>query len=166
MEFIDYTLNWCRGEIFEGKLLFVFGTIALGITFLYWKFGSTPYARAMTIPLLVIALFCLIVGGSLVVNNQKRIVDYQQQWQERPQAFIESEKARTEGFIKWYPVTMYSLSGLIVAGLGCYTVWGGAWGRAIGLGLVILSLSGLFLDHFSEERAHTYHTHIINTLRK
>ena len=165
MEFIEYTLNWCRGEIFEGKLLFLFGAIVLIMALLYWKFGSTPFAKAMFIPLLVVALFGLIAGGSLVIKNQKRIVEYQQVWQENQQIFIESEKARTENFIKWYPITMYTLFGLIGIGMCCYAFWGGAWGRAIGLGLVLLSLSGLFLDHFSEERADTYHQYIINALK-
>jgi hypothetical protein len=165
MEFIEYTLNWCRGEIFEGKLVFLFGAVVLVIAFLYWKFGSTPFTKAMIIPLLVVALFGLIAGGSLVVKNQKRIVDYQQAWEENPQAFVESEKTRTDNFIKWYPVTMYTLSGLTVIGLCCYAFWAGAWGRAIGLGLILLSLSGLFLDHFSEERAETYHQHIVNVLK-
>ena len=164
MDLIEYTINWCQGEIFEGKLVFLFGAVVLLVALLYWKFGATPFARAMVIPLLVVALLSITGGGYLVVNNQKRIVEFQQEWQADPQSFVASEKSRTESFIKWYPVTMYIMFALSLVGMGCYAWWGGAWGRAIGLALILLSLSGLFLDHFSEERAETYHRHIVSAL--
>jgi hypothetical protein len=56
MEVINDTTNWCKGEIFEGKMSLLFGVSVLIISLAYFKWGSTPAARAMFLPLLVIAI--------------------------------------------------------------------------------------------------------------
>ena len=59
----------------------------------------------------------------------------------------------------------FSLSAvIIIIGIGCYLFGGGAWERALGLSLLFLGLSVLFLDIFSEERADIYHQAIVNEL--
>ena len=60
---------------------------------------------------------------------------------------------------------MYITAVVIIIGIGCYLFWGGAWGRALGLSLLLLGLSVLFLDSFSEERADIYHQAIVNELK-
>ena len=47
MEFIEHTVAWCRGEIFEGRLLALFGAVVVTLGLLFWRFGSTPGAKAM-----------------------------------------------------------------------------------------------------------------------
>ena len=66
--------------------------------------------------------------------------------------------------MKWYPYTMYVTSVFIIIGIGCYFFGGGAWGRALGLSIILLGLLVLFLDHFSEERAEIYHQKIVAEL--
>ena len=81
-------------------------------------------------------------------------------------AFAESEKDRTEAFIKWYPVTMWSMSALILAGCLVFLLIPTPTGRAIGLSMAMFGLSVLFLDHFSEVRAEIYHAHILDYLAR
>ncbi len=50
MNIISDTINWCKGEIFEGKMSFLFGVVILIVSLTYWKFASTEAARAMFIP--------------------------------------------------------------------------------------------------------------------
>jgi len=57
------------------------------------------------------------------------------------------------------------MSVIMIGAIACYIFLGGAWGRAIGLALILFSFSVLFIDHFSEERAETYHQHIIRALK-
>jgi hypothetical protein len=59
---------------------------------------------------------------------------------------------------------MYVASVFIIIGIGCCLFWRGAWGRALGLSIILLGLSGLFLDHFSEERAEICHQKIVAEL--
>ncbi len=76
MEFIQHTINWCKGEIFEGSMVALYGAVVVIASFLFRKMGTTPFTKAMFIPLLVVGLLCIIVGGGLVINNNKRIADY------------------------------------------------------------------------------------------
>jgi hypothetical protein len=57
----------------------------------------------MIIPLLVVAIFSIAGGLSLNFSNQNRIVKFQQAYEENAQEFVQSEKNRTEAFMKWYP---------------------------------------------------------------
>jgi hypothetical protein len=164
MDFIQHTINWCKGEIFEGSMVALYGAVIVIVSILFRKIGTTPFAKAMFIPLLVVGLLCIIVGGSMVVNNNKRIVEYRKAFEMNPQEFIKSEKERTDNFIKWYPYTMYITAVVIIIAIVCYLFWGGAWGRALGLSLLLLGLSVLFVDNFSEERAGIYHQAIVNKL--
>ena len=165
MNFIEHTVNWCTGEIFEGKMIALFGIAVIAISIAFWKIGTTPFAKAIVVPLLIVGLLSATAGSFMVVNNNKRIVSYKAAYQENPTAFVQNEKERTDDFIKWYPYTMYIMSAIIIVGISSYLFLGGAWGRAIGLALILLSLSLLSIDHFSEERAETYHQHIVRELK-
>ena len=164
MDFIQYSIDWCKGEIFEGKMLALSGILILIVSGFYLKFGSTPFAKAMFIPLLLVGVFNLLGGSSLVFSNNKRIVEYQNSYKQDPAQFVHSEKKRTDAFIKWYPTTMWSMALLIVIGLGLFLLLPTPYGRSSGLALMLLGFSVLFLDHFSEERAAGYSKKITQEL--
>ena len=54
----------------------------------------------------------------------------------------------------------------MIAGLGLLLFLPTTNGRAAGLAIILRGFSILFLDHFSEERAHRYHAHIIAALER
>jgi hypothetical protein len=166
MEFIEHTVAWCRGEIFEGRMLAFFGTVVTVLALIFWRVGSTPSARAMFVPLLVVGGLALVSGLSMNFNNQARIGTYRAAYAENPAAFVQSEKERTEAFIKWYPITMYSFSAVILIGCAVFLWKPTPLGRAIGLATILLGLAVLFLDHFSEERADGYHEQIMQALER
>lgn len=166
MEFINHTLNWCKGEIFEGKMSILFGIILLTISFAYFKWGSTPYAKAIFWPLLVISILAIGAGVYLLSANSKRIENYPTQFEKNPAEFVQAEKQRTEAFIKVYPVTFKILFVLMIIGMSCMLFSDKALIRTLGIGFMLLSFYGFLLDHFSEERAMTYHSHIKAHLSK
>ena len=164
MDFIANSLQWCKGEIFEGRLYLLFGIAVCLLALIYWKSASTDFAKAIFMPFLLLGLLASGTGLSLIMSNEKRLIDYQQAFNANPSEFIASEKSRTEGFIKWYPYTMYGMSALMIAGIALFLFLPTAGGRAYGLAIILLGFSILFLDHFSEERAHRYHSQIIGAL--
>jgi len=157
MEFIEHTVAWCRGEIFEGRMLALFGATVVAIALVFWRLGTTPAARAMFVPLLAVGALSLVVGLSMNFSNQARIPKYTAAYRADPAAFIQSEHQRTDDFIRWYPITMASFSLIALLGCAIYFFKPSPLGRAIGLATLLMSLAVLFLDHFSEERAATYH---------
>lgn len=164
MELINHTIEWCKGEIFEGKMSLLFGFIVLVTGVAYWKWGSTPYAKAIVWPLLIVGLIAIGIGAYLVTTNQKRIPEYKTEYMENAKAFAQSEKQRTASFIQWYPITQKIIFGIVIIGMLCLMLTLKPVIRSIGIGLLILSLYGFVLDHFSEERARTYHTKIVENL--
>lgn len=161
MEVINDTLNWCKGEIFEGKMSLLFGVSILVISFAYFKWGSTPGARAMFLPLLGIAILTISAGIYLVNTNQKRMPRYEIQFKENPQQFLKSEKKRTADFIRWYPITQKIFFGIMILGMLFLLSSHAPNIRAIGIALMLLSFYVFVLDHFSEERATFYYSKIV-----
>ncbi len=147
-------------------MLALFGVAVVALALSFWRLGSTPAARAMFIPLLVVGALALLVGLTMSFNNQVRINTYSAAFSENPDEFVQAERERTEAFIKWYPYTMYSFSVVVILGLGVFLWKPTPFGRAIGLATLLLGLCVLFLDHFSEERAERYHAQIIDELER
>ncbi len=166
MDFIQHTLNWCKGEIFEAKLILLYGIVVIIIALLFWKTGSTPSAKAMLFPLLAVGFMFSGIGGGMLYSNHNRMIEYPAAFQENPSKFVKAEKERTDEFMSWYPVTRYIMIGFALLGFGLYLFWTTPLGRAIGMSLVLMSLSTFFVDHFSEERAEMYHYHITQQLEK
>ena len=164
MDLIHHTIAWCKGEIIEGTVALICGLIVLCAALLLWKFSSTPFTKMMPIPLLLVSLFCIGLGATLIVSNNQRISDYKQAYQEDVRNFVLSEKERTDKFIAWYPYTMYMVAGMFFAAMICYITWGSPLGRAIGLCLAMLGVTFMLVDSFSEERALIYRAKIESTL--
>ena len=166
MEFIQHTINWVRGEILESVVFGAFGFITLIISIIFWRFGKTPNAKGMIIPLLVIGLFYFIAGAVNIYRNQQRIPQYQEEYQKNPVGFVESEKNRTEGFMNIYIYTYVIGTVMILTGLILFLFVGGVNPKGIGLSLILMGLSLLCIDYFSKERAISYHNEIIKFLHK
>ena len=166
MEFIQHTIHWVKGEIFEGAIIGSFGLLTLISSILFWKFGKTPSAKGVIIPLLVIGIFYFIAASVGIYINQQRIPQYEVKYQEDPAGFIESEKDRTEGFMKIYIYTYVIATVMILTGLILFLFVSGANLDGIGLSLILLGLSLLCIDYFSKERAIIYHNEIIKFLNK
>ena len=160
MEFIQYTLNWIKGEIFESATIAFFGFLIVTCSILCWKLGSTPYARSLVIPLLVTGLIPLVMGIGGVITNKNRIDSYQIAWKQDSQKFILTEKERVENFDKIfkysYPFAFIS----VITGAILFFLINSAHWKAISLSMMMLGLMAYFVDHFAAERAEIYLNHI------
>lgn len=156
MELVQHSINWAKGEILEAAIMGAFGLLILVCSLLLWKFGSTPYAKALIIPLFVVGSIPFVMGISGVLNNQNRITIYEQAWQEDKRQFMLSEKERVESFdeiFKYsYPIAIIlTIGGAILFFLVASPNW-----KAISLAMMTLGLMAYFIDHFAAERAAIY----------
>ncbi len=78
MDLIGYAIDWCRGEIFEGNMAFLYGTVILIVSMAFWKIGQTPYAKGVTIPLALVAILFMTGGFYLHLQNNNRIIEYRE----------------------------------------------------------------------------------------
>ena len=162
MELIDYTNKWVAGEIHEGWAMIVGGAFLLVLAFLAWRLGSSESARAIIIPLIVAAAIVIGTGATMVVSNRNRVKQFEQQYQESPQKFLESEKARVANFMKIYPQTIIVATVMMVIGICVFAFCAKPWLRASALTLILIALAALAIDYFSKERGLIYQQELEN----
>ena len=161
MELIDYTNKWLSGEIFEGKSILIAGLCLLVLTFVVWRIGSTEYARAILIPMLVVAIMHIGIGVGMVISNKQRIPQFTEQYQKQTQVeYIESENARVNEFMKIYPQVIIFAAVSFAVAICLFAFFSKPWLRATALALIYLALSCLVIDYFSKERAIIYQQEI------
>ena len=156
MELIDYTNKWLAGEIHEDLAMVVGGVLLLILAFVAWRFGTSESARAIILPLTVAAVVFIVGGGALAYNNHQREKQFTEQYQESPQKFLESEKARVADFMKIYPQTIIAVAVMMLVGICVFAFCTKPWLRASSLVLILVALAALTIDYFSKERGVIY----------
>lgn len=165
MELIDHAIAWCKGEIFEGWLILLSGIIVVILAILFYKIGTTPNAKAMLYPLLVVGIMFVGIGGTMSYSNPKRVAEFQEASAENPEAFMQSEKERVEGFQYMYTMTLIIASVCFAFALLVFWFSNSPLLKAIAIAATIFGISGLVIDHFSEERAAIYYQKIEEALQ-
>lgn len=108
MDFIQHSIAWAKGELFESTLIGLFGVLVITAGLLFWRFGQTPASKAMLIPLALAGLIFTSSGVSGYMGNQKRIAQYETMRQDTAVAFVQAEKERVEGFASLRPCNLHS----------------------------------------------------------
>lgn len=166
MKLIQHTMHWIKGELFEAKLIVAFAILTILAGFLFGKIGTTPNAKALFIPLLVVGAIYASIGGGMLYSNPKRMVELPQSYQQNKVEFVKSEKQRVDDFQYGYKVskivaTVFFLATLLIFWITKNPTWMG-----IGIALTYFALAGLVVDYFSQERADIYYKAILEAIQK
>ena len=156
MTALDHAMGWIHGELVEGGVAIAFGLLLVFCSGLLWKFGESPAARAMVMPLLVLGGAIAIMCAVMELNNVLRIEAFRQAHALDPSAFAEREIARVQGFRSWYRYTFAGGALLVVGGLAVFLFRDAPEAKAISLAMIILGVTALHFDFFSKERATRY----------
>lgn len=166
MDFINNTLSWIKGELFEAVLVLSFGTLIAIAGFLFWKMGSTPGSKALLFPFVIAGVIYAAIGANMLFSNNKRLTDYPQAYQKNKVEFIKSEKKRVEDFQYQYTISKIVATVCFVLTLGLFWLTKSPAWQGVGIGLALFGLTGLVVDYFSEERAKIYYTTIVEALQQ
>ena len=156
MELIDYTNKWISGEIMEDLAMIVGGVACFVLALMAWRWGTSESARAIILPLTVVAVILVALGGSLAYSNHMRQKQFVEQYQESPEKFLESEKVRVADFMKIYPQTIIMSAVMMVIAICMFAFCDKPWLRASALALILIALAALTIDFFSKERGVIY----------
>ena len=162
MELIDYTNKWVSGEILEDMAMVAGGVICLLLALAAWRWGTSESARAIILPLTVVAVILIALGGSLAYSNHTRQKQFVEQYHESPQKFLESEKARVADFMKIYPQTIIVSAVMMIIAVCVFAFCDKPWLRASALALILVALAALTIDFFSKERGVIYQQELNN----
>jgi hypothetical protein len=164
MKLIKYSIQWAKGEMFEGMCIAVLGILTLICTVLIWKYGTTVNARALVIPTLVIGLLFTAMGSFMVYSNNNRIAEFETAYQANPTEFTQAEKTRVEGFQFMYPTTLAIISVCFLVAVLAFVFSKNPTFHAIGIVLSVFGVALIIIDYFSKERGQIYYEHIKNYL--
>ena len=160
MNFYHHTQTWFNGELFEGKVILISGIIITFISILFWRFGTTPNAKAMVVPLLVVGLLFSLGVGAMMSGYPKRMAAAERAFEQDAARFVLSEKKRVEDFQVLYK---YSIGFAAVSfGLTLIAFWGtdNRTFKSICIALSLVAVSLIIIDHFSKERSQKYYIEI------
>ena len=71
MKLVEYSIQWAKGESFEGMCIAIAGILTLICSLLIWKFGSTVNAKSLLIPAFVFGLLFRPIASFLLYSYSK-----------------------------------------------------------------------------------------------
>jgi hypothetical protein len=166
MNFIEHTIIWVKGEIFEAIIFGSFGLLTIICSLLIWIFGANLNSKVVIIPFLLVGIFFLITAISGIVNNNKRAREYTDAYQLNKVEFVFSEKKRVEDFQYLYKMTILVASVCFAVAISIFYFTDNNLLRAGGIALIIFGITGLVIDYFSKERADNYYKTILIQIEK
>ena len=164
MEFVKHTTNWIKGELVEGRLTITFSVLLLISVFLFWKFGTTPNTKIITLPLATIGLFLCSVRRLMYISNQKRLAESNLKFKPNSVEFIRFEKKRIEDFQYLYQISNGIAVVTFVFAIFVFGFTKSPTIQDIAIALLSIGVLGLIIDSFSEERTTIYTSKILNQL--
>ena len=165
MDLLQHTSNWYKGEIFEATIVGIFGICLIAVSIVFWKFGKTPNAQAMVIPLVIVGLLLALTGVFMVASNSKTLNSITISNIENQQEFAQTEKQRVEDFQSLYTYTKIGSAIFFAIAIILFFVTDNRHWQAIAIALIITGVSGLAIDYFSKERADVYYHELLKSLK-
>lgn len=159
---VEHTLNWYKGEIFEAKFILAFGIATIVVASLFRYFGSTLNSKALFIPMLIVGLIFIAIGGSMGYSNQKTMATVDQASKENIGEFVTAEKKRVEDFQYLYPLSLSISAVCFVLAVVFLGFMKNHHLHAIAIALTVFGFAFMVIDYFSKERSAIYYKRIIN----
>ncbi len=160
MNFYQHTQNWYNGELFEGKMILFSGILITLVSLLIWKYGTTPNAKSLIIPLLSVGLLFSIGVSTMMISYPKRMAESELAFKENAPEFILLEKKRVEDFQVLYKYSVGFAAVSFVLTIIAFGFMENRTFQSICIALMLVSVSLIIIDHFSKERAEIYYIEI------
>jgi hypothetical protein len=160
---MGFIQDYFKPEKYEALLFLLFGVALIAFSiYAVMKFGDSFY-KGLAIPLVLIALVQITVGGSVFFRTDKQIATLEILYKEQPKAFADQELSRIIPVNKNFIIYRNVELAFIVIGLGLFfflrrsDFWYG-----IGVGMFIQGALMLSLDMFAERRGNIYQKQLTN----
>lgn len=160
MNFYEHTQNWFNGELFEGKIVLVSGIFICLTSVLIWKYGTTPNAKSLIIPLMIVGLLFSIGISSMMMSYPKRMNASKVAFKQDSTGFLLSEKKRVEDFQVLYKYSVGFAAVSFVLTIIAFGFMENRIFQSVCIALMLISVSLIIIDHFSKERAKMYYIEI------
>ena len=148
-----------RGEKAESLLFLAIGIAALAFAVFAWLKWNEPFVKGMAVPLIVIGLIQMTVGGTVFARTDKQVSALNAQVAQDAKAYRAAELPRMEKVMKSFTAIKWTEIVFVLTGIGLLmlTSTDGFW-KGLGLGLMLQGSVSLTLDVFAEKRGAEYIT--------
>lgn len=161
MKFIEHTISWTKGEIFEASVMTIVGILLLISSIIAYKLGKQNTTSHFFIPLLFVALIFIGAGINGVVSNKKRNETYTEAFKDNSKKIALQEKQRVENFQALYTYTKTGAAIIFILTILVFFFSKNSIIHGATLNLCILGVAGLIIDYFSKARADIYYQAIL-----
>ncbi|MGB1037847.1 MAG: hypothetical protein ACPGYY_04310, partial [Bacteroidia bacterium] len=156
MDLLKLSIEWAKAEVFSTRFFIFFAIGFLFASVGFWQLGKTDLAKAYVIPMLVVGILLLIIGGGTNYTNIQRVKQFEQDFNTDKTAFYKSEIERSENTIKQFIVVFKVVPILIiVAALLILFVNTPTW-RAISVTTISMLIVILLIDGNAQSRIENY----------
>ena len=148
-----------RGEKAESLLFLAIGIAAIAFAVFAWLKWNEPFVKGMAVPLIVIGLIQMTVGGTVFARTDKQVSALNTQMAQDTRAYRDAELPRMEKVMKSFTAIKWTEIVFVLTGIGLLmlTSTDGFW-KGLGLGLMLQGSVLLTLDVFAEKRGAEYIT--------
>jgi hypothetical protein len=160
-DLVKLSTDWAKAEVFSGKIVWLFSVIyiATAIGFLY--LGRTAMAKAFVWPFLVAGIFLIAVGSGLFFTNQPRIAQFEKEYHQNPEAFVQQEIQRTAESQKQLALVFRILPAMIIiAAIVILCLPESQNWRAIGIIVIATATFLTIVDSNTDSRNTIYHSRL------
>lgn len=151
--------TYFRAEKAESLLFLLIGVAAVVFAVFTWMKWNEPFIKGMAIPLVLIGLIQITVGGTVFSRTDKQMAALNEQVVGDPGSYRTAELSRMEKVMKSFTAIKWMEIVFILIGIGLllFAKGNGFW-KGLGLGLMLQGAVSLTLDVFAEKRGAEYIT--------
>ncbi len=155
MELIQYTSEWVKGEVNQGKIMLILGVVLLIVIVFIFK-NNNEILRGMLIPFGLILLIFLGYGGFQTFSRPNHLTKVTKSYKENTINTIQKEYEYAEKGDKSYTQLKPIWAILIVVSVALYFILSKDYFKGLAMGLMLLFLTTLILDSIMHNRLKTY----------
>ncbi len=161
----NFVINYFTEERAQSVILLSIGIIALILACIFFYIIRYSFFKGIAIPLLLIGLLQIVVGGVIFYRSPKDTLKVQNMFLHEPHRIKSEELPRIEKVIKqfeiykWIEMTLLIISIILIVIFynSPQTFW-----KGIGLGLLLQTCLVFGIDIMSEKRALDYKENILH----
>ncbi len=148
--------EFLQGEIKAGKFFLGLGFALILSSFFILSFVDQDFLRGLNIPMSISGFCLLVVGGLMVVQNQKRTKEFVKEIQEDVSVFHFKETCRVQAFQAYSSYlklfwSLWVILGFIIAWLPV-----GSFVFGLAFGCTLVGAFGQFTDIIQQKRVDSY----------
>ncbi len=155
MELINYTTQWVKGEVLQGRIGFGIG-ILIAIAFLYFANFQQSFSKGMIVPFVILQAVLLGYSGFQMTMRPKHIGKVSQEIHVNAANAAQMELGKSKKDDKVYSIIKIVWASLFVVSLILFFVLKNEFGKGMSLGFAIFFVVAFIFDSMLHNRLKTY----------